>query len=351
MEHVHAELLDPEFEDILFWSDPASGLQAVAAIHDTSLGPALGGIRTCSYSSRMEAVEDVKRLARGMTHKCALSGLPAGGGKVVVLDQPQMKRGAAFRALGSRIESLGGRLRTARDLGTTSKDLREVAATTSYVTTAAGISCEFLDEMAAEGVFVCAGTCLDVLGISEWNRVRIAIQGLGGVGLRLAMRVAKLGAEVIACDTDASHADRAVDDIGLTLVSPEALYDVQCEVFAPCAVGGVINKETIPRLRCRVVAGAANNQLEDDECGDELARRNILYAPDFIANAGAVMAGGAKMLDQKESDRPMERLRATLLDIVMESMKMGVPPHRIAMRKAEERWRQARDRRRASRVE
>ena len=337
-----AQLLTSDFEEVRFLHDPASGLRAVLVLHDTSAGPAIGGIRCKAYERREQAVEDALRLARAMTYKSAVAEIPAGGGKVVVVDHPGMDRAAAFRALGKRIEELSGRFYTGRDLGTDARDLEEVARTTRYVTTARGVSNEKLDAATAEGVFLASGTCLEVLGIAEWGNARIAIQGLGKVGLRLAVMAARLGAEVFACDRDAEREGRAVDSVGLTLVEPDAIYEVPCEVFAPCASGGILTPETIERLRCRVVAGAANNQLASPEAGDLLHREGILYAPDFVVNSGALLVGCVDVLGDRGQGPPLAVIGKTLREIVLRSMSTDEPPHRIAVAIAEERWRKAR---------
>ncbi len=334
--------LSGEHESVHYYSDPGSGLRAILAIHDTSRGPALGGIRTKAYPSEDQALADVLKLARAMTLKTALAGIPAGGGKVVVLEQDLRDRSAAFRVLGERIDELGGRFFTSGDLGTSLDDLAEVGKSTRHVT---GPSQGDLSESTAEGVFLAAGTCLDVFGIAEWNGVRIAIQGLGQIGLRLATFAARAGAEVIAAEIDPKRIAHAVDTLGLTIVPSDEIYDVPCEVFAPCAAGGTLNPDTIPRLQCRIVAGAANNQLHSDECGDRLAAREILYAPDFVVNSGAVIRGSGPSLEGYEVPATLDCIGRITREIVLESMGSGDPTHRVAKRKAESLWQEARSKR------
>jgi leucine dehydrogenase len=330
------EHLTGEFEEITYLADPRSGLRAILAVHDTSLGPALGGIRCCAYADEAAALADVLDLARDMTAKVMLAELPAGGGKCVVLDHPGLDRKEAYSRLGDHIDAMRGRFFTAADLGTTVRDLKQVSRRTRFVATPEHGVSEDLAGRAAEGVFLAAGTALDVLGQAEWNGCRIAIQGLGAIGLKLAMLALRAGARVIASDVNAEHAGRAADNVPITLVEPDCIFDADCDVFAPCAHGHVLDATTIPRLRARVVCGAANRQLAGPECGDLLARRGIVYAPDVLVNAGAVISGCGPALSGFDRPRDLSGIGHRLRAVLVESMSTGVPPHRIVQARAQQ---------------
>jgi len=336
--------LSGEFEEIHYVSDRESGLRAIVVVHDTSAGPALGGIRCIAYADERAALADACALARGMTLKVLLAELPAGGGKAVVLDHPRMDRRAAFAALGDHVQRMGGRFWTAGDLGTTERDLAALATTTRYVATPEHGVDDDLPARTAEGVFIAAGTALDLLGIAEWNGQRIAIQGLGAIGIQLAMLARRAGAKVIATDFDSTRAGRAADTLPLQIVEPEVFWDVDAEVFAPCAVGGVLDLETVERLRCRIVCGAANNQLASDAAGDRLAARGILYAPDLLVNAGAVIRGCGPALPGFDPPADLSAIGHRLRTLVIESMESGTPPFRLALAQAEARLAERRQR-------
>jgi leucine dehydrogenase len=340
------ELLSGEFEEVHHLHDRASGLKAIVALHDTSAGPALGGVRCARYASEGEALDEALRLARAMTLKVLLAELPAGGGKAVVLDHDELDRPAAFEALGRFIEELGGRFFTSSDFGTGERDVRALARGTRFVATPQHGVADDLAARTAEGVFLAAGTALDVLGIAEWKGQRIAIQGLGAIGSQLAMIARRAGARVIASDVDAECSGRASDTGAITLVDPDRIWDVDCDVFAPCAGSGVLDETTIPRLKCRIVCGAANEQLRSPECGDLLLQRNVLYAPDFLVNAGAVIRGCGPALPGFEPPRDLSGIGSRLRDVLIESIESKVAPHRVALQRAERRLEDARARRR-----
>jgi leucine dehydrogenase len=319
-------------------------------IHDTSLGPALGGIRCIPYADEGEALADAMRLARGMTLKCLLNELPAGGGKAAILDHPGLNRPAAFAALGEFIERMGGRFFTAADLGTTPADLRSVGRATRFVATPEHGVPDDLGERAAEGVYLAASTALDFLGIDEWKGQRIAIQGLGSVGARLAMLARRAGARVFASDVNSERAGHAADTLPITLVEPDRIWEQECEVFAPCAGSHVLDATTIPRLRSRIVCGSTNQPLATDEAGDQLAARNVLVVPDLLASAGAVILGCTPALPGFERPRDLSGIARRLRSVLAESLRTQVPPHRIANARAEQLLREARERRRGEAV-
>ncbi len=266
-----------------------SGLRAIVAIHNTRLGPALGGCRYQVYDDERQALRDAMLLARGMSRKAALAGLPFGGGKVVLLRPAHPdSRAELFEALGRFIDTLGGRFIAAIDSGTSSADMDCIARQTQYVscTTAAG------DPAAHTALGVFAGiraTALARLGSDNLEGLRIAIQGLGRVGFALAEQLQAAGAELLVSDLDGGRVQLAVEQLGAQPVSCEALLATPCDILAPCALGAVLDSRSIAQLRCAAVAGSANNPLLDESLAEDLEARGILYAPDYVINAGGLM--------------------------------------------------------------
>jgi glutamate dehydrogenase/leucine dehydrogenase len=283
-------------EQVVFCYDRESGMRAIIAVHSTALGPARGGTRYAAYASEEEALEDALRLAQGMTHKFAWTDMPRGGAKAVLMAADPTDKSVHLRVYGRHIELLAGRFGTGPDYGTTSADMAEIARETSYVWGASQARGGTGDSspLTAEGTV--AGICATVehlFGAGDLDGRVVAVQGLGAVGARVAELVASRGARVVAADVDEERARAVADRLGCELVAPEAIYDLPCDVFSPNALGGVIDRDTIPRLRCRIVAGGANNQLGEPEDGMRLHERSILYAPDYVINsAGAYMIAG-----------------------------------------------------------
>ena len=277
-------------EQVVFCYDAQSGLKAIIAIHDTTLGPALGGCRMWPYRSEEEAIVDALRLARGMTYKNAAMGLNFGGGKSVIIGDPRRdKSEMLFRAFGQFVEALGGRYITAEDVGTSTEDMAYIAMETRHVVGLPGRSGD-PSPATAFGVFRGMKACLaEAFGDESFQGRRVAIQGLGHVGYHLARLLHEAGARLVVADIDGRRAERVGAEFGAEVVPPDAIYDVECDIFAPCALGAILNDETIPRLRCRIVAGSANNQLAEPRHAQELARRGILYAPDYVINGGGVI--------------------------------------------------------------
>ena len=281
-------------ERVLFCSNPAVGLRAIIAVHSTMLGPGLGGVRMWPFHDLEEALRDVLRLSRGMTYKAAAAGLALGGGKAVILGDPKTdKSEALLRCFGRYVDELGGLYITAEDVGTGMDDMEVVYQETRWVT---GVSPAHggggdPSPVTAFGVVQGIEAALEkVFGDATLRGRSVAVQGLGNVGRHLAEALGRKGAKVFGCDLDRATAERVAAEHGVELVPTDDIYDVDCDVFAPCALGGVLNAETIPRLRCRVVAGSANNQLEDEVIhAGLLQRRSILYAPDFVVNAGGLI--------------------------------------------------------------
>lgn len=277
-------------EHVAFHNDVQSGLKAIIAVHDTTLGPALGGCRMWAYGSDDEALTDVLRLSRGMTFKNALADLPWGGGKSVILGNAKAdKTPAMMRAMGRFVESLGGMYIIAEDVGTNPDDMVEIAKGTEHVRGVKGIGYD-PSPATAFGVFKgIEASARYRLGASDLTGVRVAVQGLGHVGYDLAQRLHQAGAVLTVTDIDRAALDKAAAELDATVVGLDAIYDAEVDVYAPCALGATVNDETIPRLNSTIVAGSANNQLAEDHHGDALAARGILYAPDFVINAGGVI--------------------------------------------------------------
>jgi leucine dehydrogenase len=269
--------------------DPEIGLKAVVAIHSTRMGPALGGCRFLAYPDEDSAVEDALQLARNMSYKAVLAGLPLGGGKAVIMRPAQVHdRAALFEAFGRFIETLAGRYITAVDSGTSSADMDSVALHTRNVTSTSQEGDPSL--FTAMGVF--AGirtTALARLGSDNLEGLRVAIQGLGHVGFPLAERLHAAGAELLVSDLDSSKVQRAMEAFGAHPIACEALLSTPCDILAPCGLGRVLNGQSVPQLRCAAVAGAANNQLSSLQIADQLEGRGILYAPDYVINSGGLI--------------------------------------------------------------
>ena len=318
--------------------DRRSGLRAFLAIHDSSLGPAFGGIRRWSYLDEESALRDCLRLARSMTYKCALADLPAGGAKMVVLDQQDLDLTAAYSFIGGFVERLAGRWYTGPDVGTGADQLSCVAAHTCFVTNPGPEGPGELAEATCAGVIEGMAAALRQLdGEEDWARRRIVVQGLGAVGSRVARVLCERGATVLAAEVDPDRAQAAADELSLELIDPTSEFDPECDVFAPCALGGILHDLSLERLRCRIVAGGANNVLASPTHGDRLHERGILYVPDFVINSGALIRGARFHLDGERE--PVENIGARIGRVTVDVLRMAAeedqPPARIAVREAE----------------
>jgi leucine dehydrogenase len=287
------------YERVARAEDEVSGLRAYISVHSTRLGPSLGGMRLWPYANDEAALEDVLRLSRAMTYKSAVAHTGLGGGKSVVVADAGDKSEALFEAMGRFVADFDGTYITAEDVNVGIPDLRAVRRSTEHVT---GLTVEEGGggnprEATALGVFLGVGAALlEATGSSELAGRTVAIQGLGSVGFGLAGHVVEAGARLVATDVNAERVARAVDELSAEAVTPEDVFEVECDVLAPCALGGALNDDTIPRLRCRVVAGAANNQLLDEARHAEMLRaRGILYAPDYVINAGGIINVGCEL--------------------------------------------------------
>lgn len=327
----------PEFdahEQISFLSDAATGLRAIVAIHTTSkLGIAGGGCRMWPYPSDEAALRDVLRLSKAMTYKLALADIPSGGAKSVVIADPKTdKSEALLRALGRAVHGLGGRYVIAEDVGTTPADMEIIAKETPYCAGRTGGSGDTTPPT-AYGTFLALECAVKHrLRRDDLKGLRVAIQGMGGVGFRLGQLLVERGAELWVHDIRSDAVERAVKELGAHAVEGEAIYDADVDVFAPCALGDVLTDEHIARLRCSVVAGAANNQLPTDAQADALAARRILYAPDFVVNMGGVL-GAAKLgtATDEKMKASLQRIPETLDAIFTMADTQGITTHAAAV--------------------
>src|ERR671926_152814 len=329
-------------EQIVLCHDAAAGYRGIIAIHSTVLGPALGGTRFWRYASDEEAIVDALRLARGMTYKNAVAGLNLGGGKAVIIgDNKTTNREMIFRAHGRFVESLGGRCVTAEDVGTSPGDMDFVHMETDYVTGLAGRSGD-PSPVTARGVFrAIQASAKYRWGSDDLSGKTVAIQGCGHVGYYLAQELRAADASLIVTDIDAERVNNVVEEFGARAVEPGEIYGVKADIFAPCALGAIINDKTIPQLKVEIVAGAANNQLLEERHGEELEEREILYAPDYVANAGGVINVYSELAgwDAQRSLRKAGEIYDTLLGVYEIAKQDGLPTYEAADRLAERRLR------------
>jgi len=338
-----------DHEQVVHASDPASGLRAIIAVHSTALGPAIGGCRIRSYADEAEALTDVLRLSRGMSLKAAIANVAFGGGKMVVMADPRRgKTPELMRAIGTAVDRLGGRYVTGEDVGTTVEDMALIRATTEHVMglpESLGGSGDPSPRTALGCFSGIKASVLYHLGKSELRGLRISVQGLGNVGWNLCRLLADAGAKLIVSDVRPEVVEQAVRSFGATLVSPDAIYAAEADVFAPCALGAVINDATGPALNVSIVAGAANNQLADEiRHGALLRERGILYAPDYVINAGGMIQLALERagLDWTEVDRRVQAIGDTLTEIFARADKAGVATASAAREIAEARLASAR---------
>src|SRR5690606_8844350 len=341
----------PDFdkhEQVVYCHDQASGLKAIIAIHNTRLGPALGGCRMFPYATENDALRDVLRLSRGMTLKSSLAGLPLGGGKAVIIGDPHTRKSPALlQAMGDFVESLGGRYITAADLGTGDAEMQAFAQRTKHVVGASpratldgSITSGDPSPSTALGVLVGLQEAVrQRLGRNDLAGLKVALQGVGHVGMGLARRLKAAGAELWVCDIFDANVQRAMDELDVHVVRPQDIYGLDVDVFAPCAMGGILNEQTLEVLRAPVIAGAANNQLATPEIGEMLRQRNQLWAPDYAINAGGIIdvyyqsSGGSAA----QIDSHVRGISDTLREIFARASASDEPTSVIAARLALER--------------
>jgi len=331
------------FEQVVFCHDQTSGLKAIIAIHDTTLGPALGGTRMWTYDTDEEAIEDALRLARGMTYKNAAAGLNLGGGKTVIIGDPRKdKSEELFRALGRYIEGLGGRYITAEDVGTTEEDMDYINLETDYVTgvSAGNGSSGNPSPVTAYGIYRgIKAAAKEAYGSDSLAGKTIAVQGVGNVAFTLCEHLHDEGAKLIVTDINKEAVQRAVDKFDAVAVEPKEIYSVDADIFAPCALGAIINDETIPQFKFKVIAGSANNQLKDDIHGDKIHEMGIVYAPDYVINSGGVINVADELVGYNY-ERALKRVGGIydiLGNIFAISRRDNIPTYQAADRLAEER--------------
>ena len=316
---IHEKATNSEHEKVFFGREPESGYRGIIAIHSSVRGPAVGGTRLWNYANEEEALTDALRLSRGMTYKNALAALPLGGGKAVVIgDNRTLDRDAIFSAHGRFVEALGGNFITAEDVGTSPADMEIVRRETTHV---AGLLSGTGDPSpyTARGVFrAMQAAAKFVRNSEELAGLTVALQGCGNVGYNLAKYLHAAGAKLIVSDVDPQKILRLVDEFEATVVATEQISIVRADVFAPCALGGVLNDQTIPQLHAQIVAGAANNQLLEDRHGEMLKDRGILYVPDYAANSGGVFSGCIELLGWKPEhvSQEVDEIYNTVLNIL-----------------------------------
>lgn len=327
-------------EQVVLCHDPAAGYRGIIGIHSTVLGPALGGTRFWQYASDQEAIIDALRLARGMTYKNAVAGLNLGGGKSVIIgDNRTPNRELLFRAHGRFVESLGGRYVTAEDVGTSPTDMDYIHMETDYVVGLAGRSGD-PSPVTAHGVFrAIQASAKWRWGSDDLAGKTIALQGCGHVGFFLAKELHAAGAKLVVTDIDPQRVKHVVDETKAKAVDPNDIYSAKADIFAPCALGGVINDDTVKKLKVEIVSGGANNVLLEPRHGDSLETRDILYAPDYVANAGGVINVYSELAgwDTTRSLRKADEIYNTVLGVFEIAKAEGIPTYEAADRLAERR--------------
>jgi leucine dehydrogenase len=333
------------FKKLQLCNDTATGLRAVIAIHSTALGPATGGLRMWTYADEQDAIMDALRLARGMTYKYAAAGVNLGGGKAVIIGDPKRdKTEALMRAMGRMIDQLGGEYMTGEDVGTTLEDMEMLYTETDHVVTLpehCGGAGDISPATALGSVEAMKACAERAWGSPDLAGRRVALQGLGMVGGKALGLLVEAGADVVVSDLDAARVEAAVAEHGVSSVEPDAIYDVECDVFAPYALGAVINDDTVPRLKAKVVAGAANNILADDRHGDALIERGIVFAVDYIANSGGTIFDTDRYRKGGfQPERAMANVRRVgdrMREVFAIADRDGIGYHRAADRLAEAR--------------
>lgn len=341
---IFSQLQSYEHEQVVICSEPTIGLKAIIAIHDTTLGPALGGTRMWNYENEQEALRDVLRLSRGMTYKAAISGLNLGGGKAVIIGDPRKdKNEQLFRAFGRYVDSLGGRYITAEDVGIDVKDMEWVNMETKYVTgtpKATGGSGD-PSPVTAYGVYMgIKASAKKAYGSDSLAGKSIAIQGAGHVSSYLAELLSKENADLYICDIYQEKAEKVAANTGAEVVDPDDIYGLDVDIFSPCALGGVVNDDTIPQLKCDIIAGGANNVLdEEDKHGNILLDEGIIYAPDYVINAGGLINVASELegYNEERAHDKASRIYDTILDILNYSEDNDTPTYAASNILAEKR--------------
>lgn len=349
MESILEYMQTYDFENLFFCQDKALDFKAIIAIHDTTLGPATGGCRMWKdYPSEMDAIEDALRLARGMTYKYAAAGVNLGGGKAVIIGDPKRTdREPVFRALGKFINRLGGKYITGEDVGTTLQDMEYIRMETEHVVTLPTYlgGAGDIAPMTAYGTIRAMQACCNrVYGSDSLEGKRVAVQGLGAVGHNVVDQLYELGASLTVTDIDPAKVEIMTARFDVRTVPVEAIYDVDCDIFCPCALGKVINDDTISRLKCKIICGCANNQLAEEHHGDGIEKLGLVYAPDYIANAGGTIYDtdrlGVGGVSHERGKTKVARIYDNMQRVFEIADRDRLPTYQAADRMAEERIRQ-----------
>lgn len=331
---MFSDMRSHEVQELHFFNQ--GDLHAVIALHNLKLGPALGGCRFIEYDSEGDAITDAMRLAKGMSYKAALARVPQGGGKAVIIKpKGEFDRKALFKQFGQCVEAMSGRYITAMDSGTTVDDMDLIRSQTPYVSSSSNIGDP--SPSTAKGVLLGIKAAVQFQLKTDLKDVRVVIQGLGHVGMDLAQQLHEHGALLTVCDIDEGKTKLAQQKWGAAVVSVTDVYDVPCDVFSPCGLGGAINRETINRIQCSIVAGCANNQLQTEDMGEALFQKGILYAPDYVINSGGLIFASSRFRDMNVPSIELEisKLKDTLNQIFVLSKNKSQPTHHIANTMAE----------------
>jgi leucine dehydrogenase len=343
---VFEKIKADNYEQIVFCNDTRVGLKAIIALHNTALGPATGGCRMWNYRNEEEAITDVLRLSKGMTYKASISNLPLGGGKSIIIGDISQKTPELLRRFGDFVETLKGNYITAKDVGIDSQDLKTIKSRTSHILGIAGEANSSGDPspVTAWGVYNGMLACAEkAFGSKSLKGIHVALQGLGAVNYHLLKYLHQEGAKVTGCDINPESVERAKKEFGIELTNPEGIYDVACDIFSPGALGAIVNNQTMDRLKCKVIAGAANNQLATEKDGEELLRRGILYAPDYAINAGGLINiyHEREGYNRDKAYAHVAKIYDTMKKILEVSASDRLPTNVVANRIAEERVREA----------
>lgn len=349
MESIFEYMQTYDFENLFFCQDKALDFKAIIAIHDTTLGPATGGCRMWQdYASEMDVVEDALRLARGMTYKYAAAGVNLGGGKAVIIGDPKRTdREPVFRALGKFINRLGGKYITGEDVGTTLQDMEYIRMETEHVVTLPTYlgGAGDIAPMTAYGTIRAMQACCNrVYGSDSLEGKQVAVQGLGAVGHNMVEQLHELGARLIVTDIDRAKVESMTTRFNASAVPADAIHDADCDIFCPCALGKVINDDTLSRLKCKIICGSANNQLAEERHGDRLDEAGFVYAPDYITNAGGTIYDtdrlGVGGVSHERGKAKVARIYDNMQRVFEIADRDKLPTYQAADRMAEERIRQ-----------
>ena len=348
MDSIFNYMQQYDYENVLLCQDRDLDFKAVIAVHDTTLGPATGGCRMWQYGSEMDAIEDALRLAKGMTYKYAAAGVNLGGGKTVIIGDPGRKdREPVFRVLGKFINRLGGKYITGEDVGTTLQDMEYIHMETEHVVTLPSYlgGAGDISPMTAYGVIRAMQACCNrVFGKDSLEDKVVAVQGLGAVGHSAVEQLHALGARLVVSDIDRGKVDSVAAKYDAEKADPHGIYDAECDIFCPCALGGILNDDTLDRLKCSIVCGSANNQLKEERHGDLIEEKRLVYAPDYIANAGGTIYDtdrlGSGGVNNDRGKEKVSRIYENMEKVFAVADRDGIPTYLAADRMAEERIRQ-----------